>query len=100
MRPGDSLSTSVDVARTRRGRFPAAIRAEFASAQIGGPERCILCDEWDPHMDSIVWGTSGALIGWLASHMRQPGDRQGVVALAGAALSVVAVHILRRGSPR
>ena len=87
-------------------------------------------------MDLIVWGTCGALIGWLAGQVRQPGDRQGVllgvagilgalvggglvppvaatgsidghfnlsallIALAGAALSVVAVHVLRRGSPR
>lgn len=87
-------------------------------------------------MDSIVWGTCGAFIGWLASRAQRSGDRQGVllsvagmlgalvggglvppvaatgwvdshfnlsallIALAGAALSVVAVHVLRRGNPR
>ena len=87
-------------------------------------------------MDLIVWGTCGAFIGWLASRVQQPGDRQGVllsvagilgalvggglvppvaatgsidghfhpaallIALAGAALSVLAAHVLRRGNPR
>lgn len=86
--------------------------------------------DWEMHMDVMVWGACGALIGWLASRVQRPGDRQGVLptvagilgallggglvspvaghfhlpallmSLAGAALLVVAVHVLRRGSLR
>lgn len=86
-------------------------------------------NDWAMHMDVMVWGACGAIIGWLASRFHRPGDQRGVLStvagilgalvggglvppvgqfhlpalfmsLAGAALLGVAVHVLRRGSLR
>ena len=38
------------------------------------------------HMDVMVWGACGALIGWLASRLPRPSERQGVLSTVAGIL--------------